>query len=337
MKGILEKAGFQATQEDQSTYTYEHGGNRALLWMHVDDGVVTASSASLMIKLKDILSRELKLKWDVGIHSIVGIEVRRDGNKFRLCQQALIRKLCSLSPSNITAGQPLPLMDLISEKATKIDQAYLSCIGILLYVARATRPDIMFSVNYLARFSMNTTSKHWAALEQLICYMRGTMDRALVLDSAGKAKTLEVYVDANWGGEGSRSQHGFISFLLVSPVAWNSKRQTCVATSTCQAEYMAMSFAERERMWISQCVSPITGRIMPILLSDNQSAVKIASDSGSRKNSRHIKREFHLINKMIVNNKVTIKWITTREQRADIFTKKQAKVKVDEFCKGLLV
>ncbi|MBW0528188.1 hypothetical protein O181_067903 [Austropuccinia psidii MF-1] len=185
---------------------------------------------------------------------------------------------------------------------------------------------------------MNTTSKHWAALEHLICYMRGTMNKALVLDLVGKARMLEVYVDVNWGGEGSRSQHGFIGFLLGLLVVWNSKRQTCVASSTCQAEYMAMSFAVRAGMWISQCVTPITARITPILLLHNQLAVKIANDSGSRKNLRHIKREFHLINEMIVNNKVTIKWITTREQKADIFTKKQAKVKVDdEFCKGLLV
>ncbi|MBW0479619.1 hypothetical protein O181_019334 [Austropuccinia psidii MF-1] len=336
IRNILEKAGFQANEEDPSTYTYSQGKDKAILWMHVDDGVITASSAHLMDELKCVLSRELKLKWDDGIHSIVGIEVRRFEDKFALCQPALVKKLCDLNPSNITAGQPLPLMDLISEKASKIDKAYLSRIGMLLYVAQATRPDIMFSVNYLARFSMNTTPKHWAALEHLISYMRSTTNKALIIDLAGKEDMLKVYVDVNWGGKGSRSQHGFISFLMGSPVAWNSKRQTCVASSTCQAEYMALSFAARAGMWISQSITPITGRIKPVLLSDNQSAIKIANDSGSRKNSRHIKREFHLVNEIIVNKEVTISWITSKDQKADIFTKKQPKVKVDEFCKELL-
>ncbi|MBW0462591.1 hypothetical protein O181_002306 [Austropuccinia psidii MF-1] len=115
---------------------------------------------------------------------------------------------------------------------------------------------------------------------------------------------------------------------MGSPVAWNSKRQTCVALSTCQAEYMEMSFAARAGMCISQSITPITRRITPTLLLDNQLAVKITNDSGSRKNSRHIKCKFHLINEMIVNKEVTIKWITSREQKVDIFTKKQAKVKV---------
>ncbi|MBW0479450.1 hypothetical protein O181_019165 [Austropuccinia psidii MF-1] len=189
-----------------------------------------------MVKLKDTLSRELKLKCDIGIHSIVGIEVRRVGDKFELFQPALIKKLCNLNPRKITAGQPFPLMDLLSENSVKINKAYMSCRGMLLYVAQATQPYIMFLVNYLARFLINTTPKNWEELDHLISYMRGTKNKALLIESEGKEEMLKVYVDANWGGEGSRSQHGFIGFYMGSPVAWNSKRQTCVASLTCQAE-----------------------------------------------------------------------------------------------------
>ncbi|MBW0472232.1 hypothetical protein O181_011947 [Austropuccinia psidii MF-1] len=111
-------------------------------------------------------------------------------NRFESSQPALIRKLFSLNPSKITAEQPLPIMDLSSEKATRIDKEYLSQIGMLLYIAQATRPDIMFLVNLLARFSMNTTPKHWAALDHLIPYMRGSTDRALVIQLEGWDKSL---------------------------------------------------------------------------------------------------------------------------------------------------
>ncbi|MBW0510618.1 hypothetical protein O181_050333 [Austropuccinia psidii MF-1] len=227
-------------------------------------------------------------------------------------------------------------MDLSSERARRIDKEYLSQIGMLLYIAQATRPDIMFSVNLLAHFSKNTTPKHWAALDHLIAYMRGSSDKALVIQADGCDRSLKVYVDANWGGEGSRSQHGFIVFLMGAPIAWNSKRQTCVASSTCQAEYMAMSFAAKTGNWISQNIAAITGNITPLLLSDNQSAVKIATNSGSQKNSRRIQQEFHLINELVTNQHVWIKWIASGDQKADIFTKKLAKIKVNEFCKGIL-
>lgn len=61
---------------------------------------------------------------------------------------------------------------------------------------------------------------------------------------------LEVYCNTNWGGEGSRSTHGYFIFLFGCPIGWASRRQSCVATSTCHAEYMALGTATREVMWV---------------------------------------------------------------------------------------
>ncbi|MBW0472233.1 hypothetical protein O181_011948 [Austropuccinia psidii MF-1] len=96
---------------------------------------------------------------------------------------------------------------------------------------------------------------------------------------------------------------------MRAPVGWNLSRQTCVASSACQEEYMAISLAAKAGTWISQNIAAITGNITPLLLSDNQSAVKIATNSWSRKNSRHIQREFHLINELVTNEHVPIKWV----------------------------
>ncbi|MBW0501019.1 hypothetical protein O181_040734 [Austropuccinia psidii MF-1] len=331
LQKVLTTIGLQANQEDQSTYIYEKGMEKALLWIHVDDGVLAASSATLMTYLKNELQAQLSLKWDVGIHSIVGITVQRIDNTFYLSQPTLVDKVCSTHPCSITAKQPLPEMDLESGRATVLDREYLSRIEMLLYLAQATRPDIMFSVNYLARFSMNTLTKHWAALNHLINYLWAMKGKTLKIDLHGKEEGLKVYVDANWGGEASRSQHGFIVFLWGSPVAWNSRQQTCVASSTCQAEYMALSFAARMGMWLSQMVKIALPDIVPTLISDNKAAIRIAENSGSQKNSRHIQREFHLINELLVKNHVAITWIDSENQQADIFTKKLGRLKVKKF------
>ncbi|MBW0589512.1 hypothetical protein O181_129227 [Austropuccinia psidii MF-1] len=229
-----------------------------------------------MAHLKKEFQARLLLKWDVDIHSIVGITVCKAGDTFYLSQPNLVNKICRSHPCNITAEQPLPEMDLESGPATCLDKDYLSKIGMLLYLAQATRPDIMFSVNYLARFSMNTSATHWAALNHLINYIRGTRMKTLEIGLQRQEEGLKMYVDVNWGGEASRSQHGFIGFLWGSPVAWNSRRQTCVASSTCQAEYMALSFAARAGMWISQSVRLAFPDVVPTLISDNKAAIKIA-------------------------------------------------------------
>ncbi|MBW0544673.1 hypothetical protein O181_084388 [Austropuccinia psidii MF-1] len=276
--------------EDQSTYIYSKGNDRALLWIHVDDCVLGASSMDLMNYLKFKLEERLLLKWDIGIHSIVGIELRRTGNNFHLLQPSLSKKVCESCPSNIMAEKPFSEINLKSGLAINLDKNYLARIGMILYLDQATRPDLMYLVSYLAHFSINPTKVYWMALEALINYLRGMQNNSLTINTNESQEGLKIYVDANWGGEASRSQHGFIDFLWGYPMTWNSRRQTCVASSTCQDEYMALSFSARVGIWISQEIDVIHRGIVPILISDNKEAIQIASDSGSKKNSRHIQR-----------------------------------------------
>ncbi|MBW0534309.1 hypothetical protein O181_074024 [Austropuccinia psidii MF-1] len=96
--------GFNANENDQSMYTYKHGSECAMLWIHVDDGVLVAS--------REIIMERLKLRWDEEINSIVGIEVKRQGKGFILKQPGLIKKLVQATDSNLTANQPLPNIKL---------------------------------------------------------------------------------------------------------------------------------------------------------------------------------------------------------------------------------
>ncbi|MBW0538885.1 hypothetical protein O181_078600 [Austropuccinia psidii MF-1] len=99
---------------------------------------------------------------------------------------------------------------------------------------------------------------------------------------------------------------------------------------------MALSFAAKACMWVTQGLSKVAGHFTPILLSDNKAAIKIAGDSGSNKNSRHIKREFHMTNELLVTNQIKLKWVGTTEQLADIMTKSLGRNKVDSFCEKIL-
>ncbi|MBW0500686.1 hypothetical protein O181_040401 [Austropuccinia psidii MF-1] len=310
LQNVLKKVGFESNPEDQSTYTYNRADGKAILWVHVDDGVIEALNVELLSKSKRLLKLELKLKWDDEVSSIVGITTKKADGSFELCQPALIKKLCTLNASNITASQPLPDMDLVSGKANAIDKEYLSWIVMLLYVAQATRPDKI--------------------------YMQGTSTKSLVLRPDQGQDVLNVFVDANWGGEGSRSQHGYVGLLWGAPVMWNSKRQTCIASSTCQAEYMAISYSSKACLWIGQGLIGIAEHFTPTLLLDNKAAIQIAGDRGSRKNSRHIKGEFHLVNELLTKNQIKIGWISTEQQKADIMTKALGKNKLQRFYEGVL-
>lgn len=178
-------------------------------------------------------------------------------------------------------------------------------------------------VNYLARFSPNPNSTHWNALTKLIQYLRKTKNLALRLEPTVDEKhPLKTYVDANWGGEGARSSHGFIATLWGSPIHWGSRKQQCVAWSTCQAEYMALFYAATETLWLGNLAAKLIPNLLPIILCDNQAATKIASDKSSMKNTRHIDRKFHFINEHLRLKKLQLQSIQGTDQLADIFTKR---------------
>ncbi|MBW0538319.1 hypothetical protein O181_078034 [Austropuccinia psidii MF-1] len=115
---------------------------------------------------------------------------------------------------------------------------------------------------------------------------------------------------------------------------WQSKRQATVAASKAQAEYIALSFAAKEALWLSNMFSQFIHNSLPQLLSDNKTAIGIANESMSRKQTRHLIREFNIINEYIVKGKINLTWISTTDQLADIMTKSVGHVNVKKFLKG---
>jgi hypothetical protein len=333
LKSRLETIGFVPNAEDQSTYVYCSGEDRAFLWIHVDDGLFTASSPQLLADLKTCLSTVLDLKWDERLSSIVGLRVRETPGGFLIDQPMLVEKIVNLQQSSICTRTPIATTDLESNFSDgSMDRDYLSRIGCLLYLAQGSRPDITFAVHFLARFSMKPDSSHWAALEHLISYIRYSKGLALPIVATDNFEDgVKTFVDANWGGEVSRSVHGFISTVWGAPVSWSSKRQTCVARSTCQAEYMALSFASKDACCLSSILRSFYSLPPPLILCDNKAAVQISSDCGTRKEHRHVDREFHTINELLYQKKVRLQWISTQHQLADILTKALGWRKVSEF------
>ncbi|MBW0543902.1 hypothetical protein O181_083617 [Austropuccinia psidii MF-1] len=306
LKEILQKVGFTANSEDPSTYNFQKDGQNVILWIHVDDGVLMALSTETLHWITAQLNAHLKIKWDTIIKGLVGISIEETAEGFKFSQPDLITKLVDLNASNITAKSPLPPNCKLESNLSlnDMDKPYLRRIGMLLYIAQASRPDISYAVNYLAHFSMNTTQHHWDALENLTAYLRGTMYDGILI-----------------------RKHQDIQQMT----SWQSRRQTTVASSTAQAKYMALSFAARETLWIYNLFCKTIATKTPILLSNNKTAVGISTDSMSKKQTRHLIREFNVINEYIVMKKLELKWATTNEQLADIMTKPLGNLKTQQF------
>ena len=80
-----------------------------------------------------------------------------------------------------------------------------------------------------------------------------------------KSLTTQRYADADWAGcrETRKSASGIVFLVAGGAVCWKSKKQTCVATSTCEAEYIACCLAAKEAIWLSRLLADLKNSANP--------------------------------------------------------------------------
>ncbi|KAI7960379.1 hypothetical protein MJO29_005447 [Puccinia striiformis f. sp. tritici] len=322
LAATLAKLGYSASQYDSSVYVLRKNTGHDLIWVHVDDGIVTGPSTACLVQLEKDPKSSIKIKWNDDLTDIVGLCVSWNKHGFLLSQPKLISKILNDRWDGVTLSKtPLPVGNLPPTNPDKVgirSTDYLSIVGSLNYVAVATRPDICFAVNFLARFSSCPSAEHWKFLNHLISYLANTRTLPLSITPTTKGPALCCYVDANWGGEFSRSTYGVIIFYLGCPIAWFSKRLATVAASTAHAEYMALGHGTRQTLWIRNLLYDMTGVLSTgAMYCDNQAAVKICSNDTSNKRTRHTDRDFYITNQAFFDKKIDVTWVSTKFQFAE--------------------
>ncbi|MBW0476309.1 hypothetical protein O181_016024 [Austropuccinia psidii MF-1] len=309
---------FVATPYDLSLYV--NASKDAFVWVHVDDGVVVAKDRQIMDGIKDALAASFRLKWKDGISLIVGIHVSRIPGGYFLSQNAASNNILNRNWSRQSHHKtPLPTLPDSHHPIRRTE--FLSIIGPLSYVVNATRPDMCFSVNMLSRHQKNPGTEHWKALQHLLGYLKHMADYGVRL-CPDPLMGMEFYSNVSWGGEFSRSCHGFVALLHGCALLWCAKHLITVAASSCHAEYMPLSIATHHGLWIRELIFSLTGKWLLVdLRCDNASCVKISKDSVSNKRTCHSDHNFFITNQALFQGKATLTWILGVNMIADVMTK----------------
>lgn len=327
LNDVLHELGMQQSKTDPCVYYNAEKNTFIAIW--VDDLILFSAQEKSKMLLKENLREHFEIK-DIGpANQCVGLHITRDGDKVMIDQEKYIKDI--LSRFRMSDCKPVKTPFEVSMKFNKImeennltDCPYQQAIGSLLYVAQGTRPDISFAVNTLSRFNKNPTASHWAAVKRIFRYLQATKDLKLVYTKDGNDK-ITGYCDADWASDvcDRKSCTGYIFLLQGGAISWRSHKQQTVALSTAEAEYMSMSSAAQEALWLQQLHAEL-GQLQStplIIFSDNQSAIKLSNNDCYLPRSKHIDIRYHFLKDHVNNLKIKFCYVKGEEMIADNLTK----------------
>lgn len=271
---------------------------------------------------------------DLGpVRYILGIEVVHKEGKVSLSQKGYIKKL--LDKFNMSecypVSTPLEVGKKLVRPSTKSQSEefpYQNLVGCLMYLAVCCRPDISHAVSVLSQFNSSYDREHWQAALRVLKYLKGTMDYHLNYQSTGEY--LQCFVDASYISDvyDAKSRSGFVFVLASSAVSWESRKQTCTAMSSAEAEFVSICEATREAMFLRRFIKELTGKSDTVkMFTDSQSAQALAYNPVHHNRTKHISPKYYYIRECVQKNAIKLQYVSTTKMVADSLTKAVVKPK----------
>jgi len=334
--------GFVRCKSDTCTYV-ANDGNLIVAWYVVDACVCGPTEHVKWFVSK--LSSILKVKVLGPSSQYLSVNIKREPNCITLSQQHYILEIASkyglfaekgiYSPYRIRKRENVAVSESFNPKL------YQEAIGSILYLSNNTRPDLCYTISMLSQKCSKPSVQDWDDVTYAIKYLINTKDLKLCFKRS--SKPLLVYCDSDYAGDrtDSRSRSAYVFLLANCSISWFSKKQTAVALSTHEAEFVAMCETSKEVMWLKYFLSELCQSKFieePCIVScDNQSAINSASkvDENVSERTKHIATRFNFCREMQAAGIVKFAYVPTDLNLADVFTKALKGAKVKQIVKHL--
>jgi hypothetical protein len=326
---VIVGLGFVAFETDSCIYIRDD----IIAVVYVDDIMLVGTSMEqcnvVYLQLKQHVNAELK----GSIKSFLGIDVTRNWQQhlIALNQGAYIDRLITefgLVEAHITStplDSSLPLVLANPGERMCNPEYYQRLTGSLNHLAVFTRPDIAFAAAKLAQFNSNPSATHLTAALHVLRYLKGTRNLCIVYKRQPHRLTILGHSDSDWGSDtiDRKSFTGYIFMVHGGPATWTAHKQTTVAHSSTDAEYMALSDASREAIARIQFFQELKIPSAPVLiLADSQTAIDIADGTAvNHTKAKHINIRYYALRHYIQEDKVIVSHIPGSDNIADLFTK----------------
>jgi hypothetical protein len=350
---VMEQMDFRQSNFDPCVYIYRRNDEYAFIAAHVDDCLIWAKD-EMKSKIIKKMGEKYELK-DLGpARKYLGVRFtgeRKNGVlTVTLDQEEYIDKMLDrfgmtdCNPTKVPLEQKTKFNKAMSpqteeEKEEMKEVPYRNATGGIMYLLK-TRPDLTYSISEISRFMNNPGKEHWRGVVHILRYLKGTKHLKLMYVGGRNEMKLTGYADATWGDDKDdrRSTSGFVFMLNGRPITWKTKKQSCVATSSTQAEYQATSLATGEAMWLRSMLADLDEKqTEPTLLkNDNKGCVDIAKNPVHHNRTKHIDIKHHFVRENVKNEVIRLERTPTNEMIADLMTKALGRKKFEYFTQFLL-
>ena len=192
-------------------------------------------------------------------------------------------------------------------------------LGCLMYAATSTRPDIAFAVHYLCKCLQRPTPALIGETDRILSYLARHPSAGLTYTP--EPSRLHAHADASW--ETASSTSGWVVRWQGAALSWGSRKQNCIALSTCEAEIIALSEAAKDCVYLRKLVrgldAPEPGPTP--LATDSQSARDVSYNPEHHDRMKHVQRRHFFVRDMVESFELEVPFVRTAENIADFFTK----------------
>ena len=250
-----------------------------------------------------------------------------------------------------------------------LQKKYVELVGILRWIERCTRPDLTTVLSELGKVQANPGEVHWHKLLHVLRYVVSTKSVGILFGGPMNDHASAIilgYTDSNWGGSGEdfRARGGYVFCAWQSPIAWSSFKLMKSCLSSCEAEFYAASVAAQEAAWLRYLASDFgygdlsvdsygnlcdedykraqlaikarTDERPMLCWCDNKASIRNSQNPTDFKRSRHIHVRYKMVRDEYNAGHLELVWIPTKENLADLMTKRLTPGVQEYLCKMLV-
>ncbi|KAD3640121.1 hypothetical protein E3N88_29344 [Mikania micrantha] len=298
---FLLKNTFTRGSIDKTLFIKKVGQHKLLVQIYVDDIIFASSDPMLCADFIELMTMNFEMSAMGELQFFLGLQIKQSPDGIFIHQSKYTKELlkkfdlqnckpCS-NPMSSTTHLDADL------KGKSVDETLYRCmIGSLMYLT-ASRPNIMFATCVCARFQAAPKESHLIAVKRIFRYLQGTQSLGIWYPTGHSCK-LVAFSDSDYAGckLTRKSTSGGCQFIGNCLVSWQSKKQTSVATSTAEAEYIAAASCTSQILWLQTQLLDygIKGSKTPLLM-DSASALCIVKNPVQHSRTKHIEIRHHFI------------------------------------------